>query len=145
MSWANRAAPRTQGERGAVAVWTSVALLACILVLGIGVDFSGHARAAQQVRSVAREAARAGGDAVRPLQGEAPRLDPVLARRQAERYVLASGHTGVAHATETTVETTVRSHYECRFLSIIGIWRIPVEESGTATLVSSYGGELRQR
>ena len=44
-----------------VSVWVSVALVAFIVIIGIGVDFAGHAGASQDASAVADEAARAGG------------------------------------------------------------------------------------
>ena len=51
---------RKYGERGAITVWTAVVLIGFIVIIGIGVDFSGHARATQEARGIAAEAARAG-------------------------------------------------------------------------------------
>ena len=39
---------RKCGERGAITVWTAVVLIGFIVIIGIGVDFSGHARATQE-------------------------------------------------------------------------------------------------
>ena len=52
---------KKRGERGMVSVWVSVALVAFIVTIGIGIDFAGHAGAAQHARAVADAAARAGG------------------------------------------------------------------------------------
>ena len=47
-------------QRGlALSVWTSVSLPAFILMVGLGVDFAGHAAAEQEARAVASQAARA--------------------------------------------------------------------------------------
>lgn len=134
---------RPKDERGAVAVWAAVGLLGFMLAIGIGVDFSGHARASQHARSIAREAARAGGQEVQVVVDEA-RLDRPAAIRAAERHIATAGYSGSATVTGgTTVETTVRGTYECRFLSIIGIWELPLEERAEATLIPSFEGEQR--
>ena len=41
-------------------MWTAVALIGFIVIIGIGVDFTCHTKATQEARSIAAEAARAG-------------------------------------------------------------------------------------
>ena len=42
---------RDRSERGAITVWTAVALIGFILIVGIGVDFAGQVRATQEAQN----------------------------------------------------------------------------------------------
>ena len=139
-----------------VSVWVSVALVAFIVTIGIGIDFAGHAGAAQHARAVADEAARAGGQHLTLDSGRA-RPDVHTAIAAANTYVAASPYTGTTtisggdnlarpHAITTaisggdTITVTVTGTYDCQFLSIIGITTLRVTETGTATVKSVLGG-----
>ncbi len=120
-----------------VSVWVSVALVAFILVIGIGVDFAGHAVSSQDARAVAAEAARAGGQQLTVTSGRArPDVHAAIT------YVAATPYTGstTVHGGDT-ITVTVTGHYTCSFLSIIGITRLPVRETGTASVKSVLGGD----
>ena len=123
-----------------VSVWVSVALLAFIVTIGIGVDFAGHAGAAQNARAVADEAARAGGQQLTLDSGRA-RPDVHTAIAAANTYVAASPFTGsTAIRGGDTITVTASGSYDCLFLSIIGITTLRVEETGTAEVKSVLGG-----
>lgn len=127
-------------ERGMVAVWVSVALVAFIVVIGIGVDFAGHAGASQDARAVAAEAARAGGQHLTLDSGRA-RPDVHAAIQAANTYAAASPYTAstaVSGGDSITVTTT--GTYQTTFLSIIGITSLRVSGTGTATVTSVLGG-----
>ncbi|SDL80949.1 pilus assembly protein TadG-related protein, partial [Tessaracoccus oleiagri] len=93
---------RRHRERGAIAVWTAVGLLGFLLAIGIGVDFSGHARATQEARAVAAEAARAGGQRITLTGGRAAPAQQAAASA-AERFAARSGF----HATATVNGTRI--------------------------------------
>ncbi len=124
-----------------VSVWVSVALVAFMLVIGIGVDFAGHTTTAQDARAVAAEAARAGGQQLTVTSGRA-RPDVHAAITAANTYVAATPYTGATtvHGGDT-ITVTVTGHYTCSFLSIIGITALPVRETGTASVKSVLGGD----
>lgn len=131
---------RRRDERGMVAVWVSVSLVAFILVIGIGVDFAGHAGASQDASAVADEAARAGGQHLTLATGRA-RPDIHAAITAANAYVAASPYTGTTSVRGgDTITVTATGHYTCQFLSIIGISTLRVNETGTATVKSVLGG-----
>ena len=131
---------KKRGERGMVSVWVSVAMVAFIVTIGIGIDFAGHAGAAQHARAVADEAARAGGQHLTLDSGRA-RPDVHTAIAAANTYVAASPYTGTtAISGGDTITVTVTGTYDCQFLSIIGITTLRVEETGTATVKSVLGG-----
>lgn len=128
------------GERGMVSVWVSVALMAFMVVIGIGVDFAGHVGASQDARAVADEAARAGGQQLTLATGRA-RPDFHAAITAANTYVVASPYSGTTSIRGgDTITVTATGHYTCQFLSIIGINTLRVSETGTATVKSVLGG-----
>lgn len=131
---------RNGGERGMVSVWVSVALVAFMVIVGIGVDFAGHVGASQDARAVADEAARAGGQHLTLATGRA-RPDIHAAITAANTYVAASPYTGTTsiHGGDT-ITVTATGRYTCQFLSIIGINTLRVSETGTATVKSVLGG-----
>ncbi len=132
---------RSVDERGMVSVWVSCSLVAFIVVIGIGVDFAGHAAAAQDARAVAAEAARAGGQHLTVTSGRA-RADVHAAITAANAYVAASPYTGATRVSGgDTITVTVSGDYSCAFLSVIGVTALPFHEIGVATVKSVLGGD----
>lgn len=128
---------RKCGERGAITVWTAVVLIGFIVIIGIGVDFSGHARATQEARGIAAEAARAGQQHLGLTDGRLS-PEPDVAKKAAENYVAASRFRGTAQMIgDTVIEVKVTGEYTCMFLNIIGIRTLPVRAEGTSKLHSS--------
>ena len=128
---------RKYGERGAITVWTAVVLIGFIVIIGIGVDFSGHARATQEARGIAAEAARAGQQHLKLTSGNL-KPSPDIAKQAAEKYVAASRFRGTAQMIgDTVIEVKVTGEYTCMFLNIIGIRTLPVRAEGTSKLHSS--------
>ena len=126
---------RDRSERGAITVWTAVALIGFILIGGIGVDFAGQVRATQEARGVAAEAARAGH--LRMTDGLLS-PEPDVAKKAAENYVAASRFHGTARVIgNNIVEVEVTGEYTCVFLNIIGITTLPVRAKGTSELPHS--------
>ena len=125
---------RKCGERGAITVWTAVVLIGFIVIIGIGVDFSGHARATQEARGIAAEAARAGQQHLGLTDGRLS-PEPVVAKKAAENYVAASRFHGTARVISSNiVEVEVTGKYTCVFLNVIGITTLPVRAKGTSEL-----------
>lgn len=130
-----------RGERGAISVWVSVALVAFMICVGMGVDFSGHATAEQEARAVAAEAARAGGQFLLVQPGSRPRPDVAAATRAARAYVAASDFSGTSTVQAGTIRVSVTGSYQCQFLSIIGINTLPLHGEGAATVTAVIAGE----
>ena len=125
---------RKCGERGAITVWTAVVLIGFIVIIGIGVDFSGHARATQEARGIAAEAARAGNQHLGLMDGRLS-PEPDVAKKAAENYVAASRFQGTARMISSNiVEVEVTGRYTCVFLNVIGITTLPVRAKGTSEL-----------
>lgn len=123
-----------------VSVWVAVSLVAFMVILGIGVDFAGHAVAAQDARHVAAEAARAGGQHLRVEAGRA-RPDVHAAIGAANSYAATAGYSAATNVRGgDTIAVTVTGHYACQFLSMIGITALPVTGDGTAVVKSVIEG-----
>lgn len=118
-------------ERGALAVWTTVALLGFMVTLGLGVDYAGHARASQEARAVAAQAARAGSQEVSLLDGRTS-LVPNAAINEAKKFATAAGYQATAEVRGPIIEVTTRGDYETMFLGVIGVWEIEVSGTGSA-------------
>ena len=133
----------TRGERGAIAVWASVSMVAFILCVGLGVDLSGHATAQQRARSVAAEAARAGGQYLVLAPGLRPGADIHRAIRAADAYVASSGFSGSTSAEAGELRVRVVGHYETLFLGIIGVDSLPLQGEAAAGIVPVVDGNER--
>ena len=129
------------GERGVISVWVSIALVAFMICVGIGVDFAGHATAEQHARAVAAEAARAGGQFLQVHPGLRPRPDVYAATQAAQTYVAGSDFTGVVIVQAGTIRVSVTGTYSCQFLGIIGITTLPLQGEGAATVTPVIAGE----
>lgn len=121
-------------ERGSIAVWASVSMVAFIVSVGLGVDFSGHAAAEQEARAVAAEAARAGGQYLESGPGTSPVPNVRMASRAATAYVEASDYTGAVSLDAGTITVRVTGSYETLFLGIIGINSLPLDGVGAASI-----------
>lgn len=126
-------------ERGMVAVWTAVSLVAFIVIVGIGVDFAGHARAEQEARAAASEAARAAGQYLEVGSGRA-RPDAHQAVAAANSAVASSGFSGSAQVTGGQIHVSVSGEYQTQFLSIIGINSLSVSGSATVEAKTTIDG-----
>ncbi|MFV0429203.1 MAG: pilus assembly protein [Arachnia sp.] len=135
--------PGRHDERGALAVWTSLALVAFIVLIGLGIDFAGHAAAEQEARQVAAQAARAGGQAA-DFTGEGHiGLAGQAAIVEANRYASASGYSATVRVDAQRVHVEIDDRYTCVFLTIIGIGTLPVHAEATAEQVAVLNGGRR--
>ncbi|HSO69735.1 MAG TPA: hypothetical protein VLQ67_08870 [Arachnia sp.] len=128
-------------QRGlALSVWTSVSLPAFILMVGLGVDFAGHAAAEQEARAVASQAARAATHELRVTSTGAT-LDVAAAKREAVSFARAAGFAAEARIEGGNVaRVTVRGAYDTLFLGLIGVNSIGVEVDGSARAVTTVDG-----
>ncbi|MCC2592483.1 hypothetical protein LKO27_03480 [Tessaracoccus sp. OS52] len=132
---------RSEGDRGAISVWVSVAMVGFVVCVGLGVDFAGHAAAEQHVRAVAAEAARAGGQFLETRPGTRPRPDVYAATRAATAYVAASDFTGSATVDAGVIRVSVSGSYRTQFLGIIGVDSLPLRGDGAAAVTPVIDGE----
>lgn len=128
-------------ERGmALSVWATMAVPAFIIAVGLGVDFAGHAGAAQEARSVAAQAARAATHEV-VITDTSSRIDAAAARSAATRFAAAAGFPAsvtISGGDRATVR--IASAYETVFLGLIGIHQIGFDVEGSARVISTLDG-----
>lgn len=134
---------RRPNERGAIAVWASVVIVAFVIIVGAGVDFAGHAAAEQHARAVAHEAARAGGQYVHLDATGVPRAEVARVVQAANAYVAASGLEGGTTVTEGEIRVSVHGTYPTVFLGVIGVDELPLRGSAVATVNVVVAGEVR--
>lgn len=138
--------PDPDRERGSVSLWAALVAFCMVIIVGIGVDFSGQAVAEQKARSIAFEAARAGGQQVNRdalIRGGQTQTDPNLAAAAASDYLAQAGVTGAVTVAANSVTVNVVDTYHCRFLSIIGITSLPVSGSASADTLRVLEGAER--
>lgn len=138
------AAPPTRARRDqrglALSVWASVSLPACIIAVGLGVDFAGHATAEQEARAVAAQAARAATHELR-VTPDGATLDVAAAKREAVSFAAAAGYSAAARIEGgNRAHVTVTGSYETLFLGIIGVNSIGIEVEGSARAVTTLDG-----
>jgi len=131
-------------ERGSISLFAVVLAVAMIVVIGLVVDGGAKIHAQQHAQAVAREAARAGGQAVLGpvvVRGEEAVVDPYTARAAAQDYLAAAGLPGTVTVTGgTRLHVQVTASYEPVFLSIVGIGTQQVSGQADARLVRAIGG-----
>ena len=138
------AAPPTRArryQRGlALSVWASVSLPACIIAVGLGVDFAGHATAEQEARAVAAQAARAATHELR-VTPDGATLDVAAAKREAVSFAAAAGYSAAARIEGgNRAHVSVTGSYVTLFLGIIGVNSIGIEVEGSARAVTTLDG-----
>ncbi|MGW2841888.1 pilus assembly protein TadG-related protein [Streptomyces sp. NPDC001493] len=135
--------PRHQ-DRGGIAIFVAVCVVALLAITGLVLDGGGKLRATERADAVAFEAARAGGQAIDPtaaVTGEAIRVDQQSAAAAAYAYLSRAGVSGkVSFSGDSSrLTVTVTDTYETRFLPVVGIGSMPVSGHGTATLLHQAG------
>lgn len=129
-----------RGERGSASVLILGLSIAVLVGVGFAVDGTRKGQAYSQATSIAEEAARAGGQALRAralAEGTDADVDPQLAVVEAQRYLTASGANGTARwdGRRLIVETTITR--STVFLGSIGIPAFTVHGGGAAVVVSA--------
>lgn len=129
-----------RGERGSASVLILGLSVAVLLGVGFAVDGTRKGQAYSQATSIAEEAARAGGQALRAralAAGADADVDPQLAVAEAQRYLVAAGANGTARwdGRRLVVDTTITR--STAFLGSIGIAEFTVHGTGAAVVVSA--------
>ena len=139
----------TSGQRrrerggGAVTVPVAATLLVIFAVIGLAVDGVRKAQAIASADAIAQEAARAGGQAVRPgaLVGGMVELDPAAAAAAAQQYLADAGVTGrVSVLGPDRIRVEVTTSQPTVLLSMVGVENITAEGSAEALLVPTPAG-----
>lgn len=129
-----------RGDRGSASVLILGLSVAVLLGVGFAVDGTRKGQAYSQATSIAEEAARAGGQALRVralAAGADADVDPQLAVAEAQRYLVAAGADGTAcwDGRRLVVDTTITR--STVFLGSIGIAEFTVHGTGAAVVVSA--------
>jgi Flp pilus assembly protein TadG len=124
-------------EDGSITLFAVVIVAGLLIALGLVVDGGRQLAAQRQADAVADQAARAGAQALdRTLlrtTGTA-RLDEAAAAAAARRFLAESGADGAVDVTATTVTVRVTATHPTEVLGLIGLARMTVHATGTATL-----------
>ncbi|MFF1741847.1 TadE/TadG family type IV pilus assembly protein [Streptomyces mirabilis] len=127
-------------DRGGVTVFVAVCVFALIGIIGVAVDGGSKMRATERADYIAGEAARAGGQAIDPVEaitGKAIVVDPQDAQAAAQAYLRSAGATGTVSVSGDgkTLNVTITGTYDTKFLSAVGIGSLSVTGHGKATLL----------
>jgi Flp pilus assembly protein TadG len=131
---AQAAAERLRRESGLVTVFTALAALALLLMVGLVVDGAGRMRAVSRADRVASEAARAAVEAA-DTRGAAVTVDRAAATATAQSYLRSAGLRGTVTVTgPRTVRVTVTVPGEDLILGVLGTGGYEVDGTAEATL-----------
>lgn len=122
-------------DEGMVTVFTALAALALLLMVGLVVDGAGRMRAVGRADRVAAEAARAAAEAA-DTRGTTVTLDRAAALIAAHSYLRSAGVNGTVAVTGTrTVRVSVTVTGEYVILSAVGAGGYEVHGTAEARLV----------
>ena len=122
-------------RRGQVTVFVAGASLGLILVAGLAVDGGRILAGRERAFDEAKEAARAGADALSPNAlrgGSATLVDPSAAITAAQSYIRATGDTAQVSVAGDQVTVEVTARVQTDILSIAGLDTVTVTGSATA-------------
>lgn len=136
---------RRRNERGSVTLWAVIITTAVLMIMGLVVDGGAQLRATQRADQVAREAARAAGQAVSgdPILGRPGLVDVTRGRQAATAYLAAAGVPGDITVTGATITVTTRVEFTPVMLSAIGVGSITVTGRAEAEAKQVYQGTTR--
>jgi Flp pilus assembly protein TadG len=123
------------GERGSLTVFTAVFCVALFVLIGLVVDTGRAISARAAAMSEAEQAARTGAGqvSVGALRSGTVEVDPTAAVDAAEEYLASVGQTGWTSVVGETVTVHVESQEPTVILGIVGINRIHISVSASAT------------
>jgi Flp pilus assembly protein TadG len=140
MNRLRRRLDRLRNDRGAITITYAILLPVLIAIIGLGADNSRHSLAQDHALNVAREAARAGGQAIDAsvaIPGGTKQVDVAKAIAAANDYLATAGVTGVISVApdrqHLAVTVTITEHTV--LLQIVGITTFTVQATSTAELV----------
>lgn len=109
--------------------------VALLLMAGLSIDGGRILSAREKVMDEAQEAARSAAQQLDPQAlrgGGGSNLDPSAAQRAAQRYLAATGDTGVVVVNGNQVTVTVQRTVAMQVLGLGGLGSVTVTESGSA-------------
>ena len=134
-----------RNERGSVTLWAVIITTAVLMIVGLVVDGGAQLRATQRADQVAREAARAAGQAISgdPILGRPGLVDVSRGRQAAAAYLGAAGVTGDIAVNGATITITAQVRYTPVFLTAIGVGTVTVTGTAQAEAKQVYQGAPR--
>ena len=133
-------------ERGSISLFAIVAVVAILVVLGLVVDGGARIRALQHADDTAREAARAGGEALQAapaIRGEAALGDTSAGRRAAQNYLAGAGVSGSVSVSGDRIVVNTTTTVDPIFLGLIGIGAGTAHGHAEARIVRALNGVER--
>ena len=130
-------------ERGSLSVFTVVVAASVMILLGLVVDGGAQLQAIQSAQSTAREAARAGVQAVQPgpaARGVDALPDSGAAIGAAQGYLAAADSPGSVSVTGDTIVVSASQTWSPIFLGAIGIGSQTVSGQAEARLARVVEG-----
>lgn len=142
-----RKALRSRSDRGSLSLFAVVVTVGLIVVIGLVVDGGGKIHAQQRAQTAAREAARAGGQAIvagTAIRGQGAVVDTSAARTAAQNYLTAAAVAGtVSIQGGNTVVVRTSETYQPTFLSIVGVGTQTVTGQSEAEIMRTLNGAPR--
>lgn len=132
---------RAFDERGGIPVFVAILTIPMLMLMGILViDGGGKLRATERADAAAREAARAGGQAIdagKAVEGEGIVAQPDDARAAAQSYLRNAGLRGTVTVAGNgqRISVTVHDTYVLRFIPLMG----PMQVTGQGSATLLYG------
>lgn len=130
-------------ERGSLSVFTVVIAAAVMILLGLVVDGAAQLQAIQNAQATAREAARAGGQAVQPgpaARGAGAIPDSAAAVGAAQAYLAAANSSGSVSVAGDSIVVSTSQTWSPIFLSAIGVGSQTVTGQAEARLATVKEG-----
>jgi len=127
---------RVRRDHGQVTPFVVILATALIAFAGLVFDAGMALSAKTQALDSAQGAARAGAQELDLLTYRTTglaRLDPTRARAAALRWLATAGLRGEASATTAVVAVTVRRSHRTQLLALVGVSRLDVSATATAT------------
>ncbi len=136
---------RRDNERGSVTLWAVIITTAVLVIMGLVVDGGAQLRAGQRADQVAREAARAAGQAISgdPVLGRPGMVDVSRGRQAATQYLSAAGVTGDVSVDGATITVNTSVVFTPVMLSAFGFSSVTVRGSAVAETKQVYQGASR--
>lgn len=136
---------RRDSERGSVTLWAVIITSVVLVIMGLVVDGGAQLRAGQRADQVAREAARAAGQAISgdPILGRPGMVDVSRSRQAANEYLTAAGVAGEVSVDGATITVTTSVVFTPVMLSAFGISSVTVQGSAVAETKQVYQGASR--
>lgn len=118
-------ARRRRDDRGVLTLYFVVVMFGLFLCIGLVVDGAGKVKAAQRADATARQAARAGGQAIdagTAIRGQGAQVQTGQARAAAQAYLSSAGVSGTVTIIDgTRLQVDTSTSYTPVFLGAIGI------------------------